>query len=393
MVGDVWVTDSLLDEAGLSFPGDPARSWQGWRDPLVIAKPGGADHGPSAGLEPSLQLTPPRASPQIFDSRAPKGLANSHVMVSARRGSTILALEDARIAYTGAGRDLDHARMPRYVEADGVKVAVIGAADPRFQRATTSTPGTNPAIAELLAESVAEARPHADLVVVTVHMGLEYAHLPSASQVRVAETCLAAGARIVQFHHSHCLSGCSRSGSGVVLFGTGNYMFPDETGDDAPKSRDTATWIARYSRRDDSIIALGMVPGVLDRNGLPRALNGVAADERVRHIQTISRRMLAPVWRPFWRAYDLMHPSFVLPTLHVAREVVRSRERSTVTRISLPESGRSCSDERQYFIGPGPAGHETLPLSRDYASPDSTLMSALCRDISASHAAEAGKRL
>jgi poly-gamma-glutamate capsule biosynthesis protein CapA/YwtB (metallophosphatase superfamily) len=338
MVGDIWVPDSLLDEAAVSLPGDLRTFlWQGLAGcALVIANL----EAPITDLEAPVSNKPynlhtSRRALEIFDSRFVLSLANNHIMDFGPQGldDTIAALEDARIAYTGAGRDLDHARMPRYVEADGVKVAVIGAADPRFQRATTSTPGTNPAITELLAESVTEARPHAHLIVVTVHMGLEYAHLPSASQVRVAETCLAAGAHIVQFHHSHCLSGCSRNGSGVVLFGTGNYVFPDDTGYDIPKSRDTATWIARYSRRDDSIASLGMVPAVLDRKGLPRALNAAAADERVRQIQTISRRMLAPVWRRFWRAYDLLHPSFVLPTLHVAREMVRRQGLINVTRI------------------------------------------------------------
>lgn len=262
-----------------------------------------------------------------FDSRFVLSLANNHIMDYGPEGlfDTIAALDAAGIAYAGAGRDIDQARAPRYVSIDGIEAAVICAADPRFQAATSTLPGTCPALPDLLVESIGTARRRAQLVAVSIHMGLEYVDTPSRAQIQLAERCLAAGAQLVQFHHSHCLSGVAGDGRGVVLFGTGNFVFPEVTKFPVPKAKQTALWRARYSRQQDAIVAFDVEPAVIDPIGMPRTVSGRDAQLGRRKILQHSQRALSPVGRQLWRLHDMLCPGFVLNNLYNYLSMLRRR--------------------------------------------------------------------
>jgi poly-gamma-glutamate capsule biosynthesis protein CapA/YwtB (metallophosphatase superfamily) len=145
-------------------------------------------------------------------------------------------------------------------------------------------------------------------------MGLEYVHVPSAAQVKLANMCLAAGAHIVQYHHSHCLSGSLSDGRGIVIFGTGNYVFPNITRFSVATSRHTALWRARYSKETDSIIVLGVAPAVIHSTGMPCIVAGEDAEAERERIQQYGRRMRTSLGRHLSRLHDMLHPGFLLLT-------------------------------------------------------------------------------
>lgn len=328
LVGDVLLSETLLNQFERRGCGDLRDTlWRPLADcSLIVANLEApiTQHTQQAESK-AYNLKTSRRALDVFSSRFVLSLANNHMMDFGPVGllDTLAALDSAGLAYAGAGRDLEQARAPCYKTINGMRVAVIGAADPRFQSATKNTPGTNPAIREPLVESILEARIHARFITVTIHMGLEYADMPSSNQILLSEACLAAGAHVVQFHHSHCLSGCAGNGSGVVLFGTGNYVFPQVTAFDAPKTKRTGAWIARYSTHEDIITSLGMAPALIDHQGLPVAIDGIAADFARKQMNRLSHRILAPYWRIFWRVYDLFLPGFLLPTFLNIRAMLR----------------------------------------------------------------------
>lgn len=252
----------------------------------------------------------------LFDRRFVLTLANNHIMDYGPRGllDTIEALESANVAFAGAGGSLERACRPRYVTVDGVTVAIISAADPRFQAASSTSPGTCPASAGRLVELVTDARRSAALVVVAIHMGLEHTHLPSPRQVRLADACLEAGAQVVQYHHSHRLSGCAGDTRGVVLFGTGNYAFPITGKFRSQDSRRTAAWRARYSKQRGRIVAVVAVPARIDAAGIPCRVDARLAERELLRIERYGRRM-SSAGRPFWRLRELLSPDFVVPTV------------------------------------------------------------------------------
>lgn len=330
LVGDVLLTQNHLSQAVRPGYRDLADAlWRPLADcSLIIANleaPITEREAPAENKTYNLKTA--RRAVDVFDSRFVLSLANNHTMDYGPGGllDTMEALDAAELAYAGAGRDIDDARAPCYRALEGIETAVICAADPRFQPATTSSPGTCPAHMELLVESITAARDRAQFVAVSIHMGLEYVSIPSNTQIHLAEACLAAGAHLVQFHHSHCLSGSASDGRGIVLFGTGNYVFPSVTRFDVPKSKHTAIWIARYSKQNDAVVASRVEPALLDCTGLPFAAEGSAMASELRKIQRYSERSLKSIGRQLWRLHDMLRPSFILLNVYNYFSMLRRR--------------------------------------------------------------------
>ena len=314
LVGDVVPTDEMVEQCMAGAAWSSGALWGPFSGcAVILANLEGAITARTAVRESkpyNLRISPRAA--ELFDARFVLNLANNHTMDYGSEGllDTIGVLDAAGLRHVGAGIDLEHARAPCYVSVCGLTVAVIGAADERFQSATETSPGTCPAVPELLTESLRAARERAKVLAVSLHMGLEYVHMPSARQLHLARACLAAGAHLVHFHHSHRLSGCAVDGRGAVLFGTGNFLFPPVTPIVPAASRRTAYWRTRYSRREDTIAGVAVEPARLDRAGIPCRVEPRRAVRETAAIDRYGRRALAPSAR-FWRLQEMLRPAFI----------------------------------------------------------------------------------
>lgn len=261
----------------------------------------------------------------VFDDRFVLSLANNHIMDFGAAGlaDTLTALDAAGIRHAGAGLTIAQAGAPCRLCVDGVDVAVVCAADPRFHPATQGTPGTFPAHRELLVEAARAAADDGAIVVVSLHMGLEHVSVPSPTQVALAQACLGAGATIVHFHHSHCQAGAAVNERGVALFGTGNYIWSKPT--KLASSRHTACWRVRLDRDSRRLAAVGATPALIDARGLPIPLEGPAAQRQLSHLQTCCERPLWG-WRRGWaQLQDMLRPGFVYMNAYNYASILRKR--------------------------------------------------------------------
>ncbi|MSR21876.1 MAG: CapA family protein [Gemmatimonadetes bacterium] len=337
IVGDVLLTDTLWTAAGPQVTADlRSACWTRLAGCSIVL----------ANLEAPISSVPKPADRKpynfrtdvraldLFDQRFVLSLANNHIMDYGAQGlvDTLEVLDRAGLSYAGAGTTLDRARAPHYRSVTGIETAILCAADPRFQAATASTPGTCPARPGLLAESVTEARRRARFVAVAIHMGMEHSTTPSTRQIDLAEECLDAGARFVAFHHAHRIGGYSTSGRGIVLWGTGNYVFADGNERPRGKTARTAAWRVRYSQPADAVTALSIEPAVIDRAGVPRTPDaGEAARERER-IHGLGSRVRTPLRRTMWHSLEMLEPEFVRSNVTNYARLLRLRGLSYVWR-------------------------------------------------------------
>jgi poly-gamma-glutamate capsule biosynthesis protein CapA/YwtB (metallophosphatase superfamily) len=255
--------------------------------------------------------TPPDAL-RMFDSRFIIGLANNHVFDYGERGllDTLDALKARGAAFAGAGRNLQEAG-PIVVERAGVRLGIVCAADPRYHPATPTSAGTFPAVPELLQESLRGLRPRADCLVVSIHTGQEFLPVPSQRQVRLADLCLAEGASVVSFHHAHCVSGVRRDARGLVLFGTGNYLFPRG---DTPAAysafQESAAWCATVDRSGGAVRGVDVRPVVLSSEGWPVEATASRAAAIRRRIERYSRK-IAEGRLERWRLMEMARPVYL----------------------------------------------------------------------------------
>jgi poly-gamma-glutamate synthesis protein (capsule biosynthesis protein) len=77
----------------------------------------------------------------------------------------------------------------------------------------------------VLCGDVAELRKHADIVIVSMHHGIEYAPKPSRTQVAFAHAAIDAGATLVIGHHPHVIQPEEKYHDGLIFYSLGNFVF------------------------------------------------------------------------------------------------------------------------------------------------------------------------
>lgn len=163
-------------------------------------------------------------------------LANNHVYDYGKDAmlDTMDTLDAAGIAYIGAGRNLDEAMEPVYIELDGKKIAFVAASRAEKMKMTPQATEDSPGIlrcydTELFLETIKTADANADFVLAYVHWGTEYSFELEEVQLTTGKEYLDAGADVVIGAHSHCLQGMEYYDDKPIIYSLGNYWFNSKT--------------------------------------------------------------------------------------------------------------------------------------------------------------------
>jgi len=176
-----------------------------------------------------------RADPRTVESLVKAGfdiltLANNHMMDYGPIAleDTLAALDNAKIARTGAGGNLAQAREAAILSApDGTKFAFLAYSltYPEIFWANATRPGTpygNPAF---FVSDIKKAKALVDHVIVSFHWGKELLNYPSAYQKNYGRLAIDSGASVVLGHHPHVLQGIEVYKEGLIAYSLGNYVF------------------------------------------------------------------------------------------------------------------------------------------------------------------------
>lgn len=165
-------------------------------------------------------------------------LANNHVYDYGKQAllDTFSTLEEAEIPYFGAGRTLEEAMKPIYVEFDGKTVALVAASRAEKYKMTPQATEDTPGIlrcydTELFLQVIQEARQNADFVIAYVHWGTEHSYELEEVQLSTAKEYADAGADVVIGAHPHCLQGMEYYDDKPIIYSLGNFWFDDATVD------------------------------------------------------------------------------------------------------------------------------------------------------------------
>ena len=190
--------------------------------------------------------------------------ANNHVMDQGWQGfaETRDHLREIGLIFTGTADTAEQTFQPVIVEANGIKVGWLGMTrwlngnrnpdrddQPHvnffpYPGEANGAPGADEA--QVLG-AIKAARAQCDLVVVSIHWGIEYAPAPRPEDVDLAHKMLDAGASVIVGHHPHVLQPVEtyRTADGrntVIFYSLGNFLsnqsrsyvdgfMPDKDGD------------------------------------------------------------------------------------------------------------------------------------------------------------------
>jgi poly-gamma-glutamate synthesis protein (capsule biosynthesis protein) len=127
-----------------------------------------------------------------------------------------------------------------------------------------------------LVDQVRAAKSRANVVMVSLHWGVEYRATPTPAQKALARALWAAGADVIFGHHSHVLGPIEEARLGgrrrLVAYSLGNLIF------DPPRwePRASQSMLLRVVLGADGLLAWRKIP-LLIRNCRPEPLAGAAA--------------------------------------------------------------------------------------------------------------------
>ena len=177
------------------------------------------------------------ADPGLIDGLVNAGLdyvsiANNHIGDAGDAGilQTIANLKKRGLAYSGAGKDLAAARKPAILEANGVKVAVLGydAIAPIYFATKGETGSSQLSLARARADIKSARKAGADIVIVFPHWGREYRNSPFAAQQQLARGIIDAGADMIIGNHAHWAAAVEVYKGKPIWYALGNFVF-DQT--------------------------------------------------------------------------------------------------------------------------------------------------------------------
>ncbi len=219
----------------------------------------------SKGSKPFM-FDAPLALPQALKASGIKivSFANNHVMDQGWPGfiETREHLRETGLLFAGSGDTAASTFQPVFSEANGIKVGWLGMTrwlngnrnpdspdQPHvnffpYPGESGGAPGADEA--QVLA-AIKAARAQCDLLVVSIHWGIEYAPAPRPEDVEIAHKMLDAGASVIVGHHPHVLQPVEtyRTADGrntVIFYSLGNFLsnqsrsyvddlMPDKDGD------------------------------------------------------------------------------------------------------------------------------------------------------------------
>lgn len=78
---------------------------------------------------------------------------------------------------------------------------------------------------EAVRRDVADLKKRADVVIVSMHNGIEYKPKPSPGQIAFAHAAIDAGAKLVIGHHPHVIQPSELYRGGIIFYSLGNFIF------------------------------------------------------------------------------------------------------------------------------------------------------------------------
>ncbi|MEC3981328.1 CapA family protein [Amycolatopsis sp. H20-H5] len=238
--GDVLIHPALTDQAKADAHGDgfDYRPLLAGVKPLIsgadlgichLETPLAAEGGPYSGY-PSFS-----APPEIADAIKDTGYdtcstASNHTLDQGEAGikRTLDKLDEDGIKHTGSARSAKDAATPLILDVKGVKVAQISSA---FGFNGIKVPAGKPWLAneidaaDVIAAAKAARKAGAQVVIASLHWGIEYQHDVTAEQRQLATKLLADDSiDLIIGHHAHVVQPIEQINGKWVAYGMGNEV-------------------------------------------------------------------------------------------------------------------------------------------------------------------------
>ncbi len=173
---------------------------------------------------------------------------------------TVNAVENADMAAVGTRLMGSADSGVRFVERNGLTIGFLALSD--FDVAAAATPDGYSVVMKVdtdcLPQQVAEARSNCDVLVVSVHWGIDYINFWTERQQMIGEICIDNGADLVLGHHPHVLQDIKLYKGKPIVYSMGGFVW-DSTRCGADRSAIHVFELRPGSATLDEIIPVNIV--------------------------------------------------------------------------------------------------------------------------------------
>jgi poly-gamma-glutamate capsule biosynthesis protein CapA/YwtB (metallophosphatase superfamily) len=274
-VGDVTLAKSIADRAGPfgpSYPFDATRGLLNSADLTVLNLTSPLTRRGTPADKPLMY----RAAPEMADGLQAAGfdvamLANGHAMDYGQVGltDTRQALSERGTQSVGAGSNLGTALQPLVIEVKGVRIVFLAFTNGATgDYATDLLPGVAPADVATVQRAVSQVAITADVVVVGLNTGNEYAAAPQEADIELAHAAIDAGATLVIGTGAHLTQNVEVYGDGFIAYNVGNFVSDVDTNNEARNGAILRAVVTPVGLRTVDLIPIRIVA-----DAQPRVLN------------------------------------------------------------------------------------------------------------------------
>ena len=223
-------------------------------------------------------------------------IANNHILDYGIRGlnETLTVLHKNGIMPVGFGRNTREATAPKSLEVKGVRFAFFACSF--AYEATFFSPGVAPIALWTLKRQVKNAREIADIIVVSLHMGTEFAESPSLLTIGLAHSLIEFGADVVLCHHPHTLQKIETHKKGLIAYSLGNFIFDYDSF--SKRARERTEENIEKCRQSIILKCTMSKNGLVDYSVIPVQLNDEFQPTVIPRNSKLSQRIIARVKAP-----------------------------------------------------------------------------------------------
>jgi poly-gamma-glutamate capsule biosynthesis protein CapA/YwtB (metallophosphatase superfamily) len=176
-----------------------------------------------------------------------------------------------QIYWAGAGNTTEEAVRPKVFYVNGQKIVF-------FAFGNNNSDYVNTYDQARAVREVNNARNrHGDaLIIVSVHTGVEYQHVPTPGKVSNFRQLVNSGASIVLGHHPHVIQGIEKYKEGIIFYSLGNFSFTSMTARHKKTGAKLYSMIAGMNlekRGDNYLVQMTVIPLYVD-NANPMSVGG-----------------------------------------------------------------------------------------------------------------------
>lgn len=287
-------------------------------------------------------------------------LANNHTLNFGEQGlkDTLKYLDTVGIKYIGAGKNEQEANQPIYIETKGIKFAFLAYGDqglvPNYYEADKNRAGISFMKIEKMTEAVNDASKKADIIIVSMHSGVEYTNKPNDFQVNFAHAAISAGADLIIGHHPHIIQTMEEYKGKYIFYSLGNFIF------DQPWSQKTKEGLmAKIYFTKNGISRISFLPVIIENFFQPRMANNNEMEDILQRLEFPLASKTIHFWDSKNDDFKKNYRAIIYAEIANNKNIATKKEQADLNNNLIQENyvlenGRLTITEKQIIIWQSP---------------------------------------